>query len=93
VLVKKYARHREEPENMDLGVEDHTVYIEFRQRGFPFQELEILESKFSTTKGCRFSIFQNSKDKLLQPLMSKLKVRWNDADQTHQTLHVSYAKN
>jgi hypothetical protein len=54
------------------------------------KQLEILENKFSKIKGGRFSISQNSKDKLLQPLISKMKMRWKNPP---TTLHVFYAKN
>jgi hypothetical protein len=51
--------------------------------GATLQELEILENKFSAIKVCRFFISQNSKDKLLQPLISKMK-----RNDSHRTLHV-----
>jgi hypothetical protein len=53
-------------------------------------QLEILENKFSKIKGGRFPISKSSKDKLLQPLKSKMKMRWNNAK---RTLHDFYAKN
>jgi hypothetical protein len=56
--------------------------------GATLQELEILENKFSAIKVCRFFISQNSKDKLLQPLISKMK-----RNDSHRTLHVFNAKN
>jgi hypothetical protein len=65
------------------------LYIQ-NKWGATLQELEILENKFSAIKGCRFSISQNSKDKLLQPLTSKMKMKLNDS---HRTLHVFNAKN
>jgi hypothetical protein len=62
-----------------------------RQQIFFIQEqLETVENNFSAIKGCRFSISQNSRDKLLQPLISKMKMKWNDSQ---RTLHVFNAKN
>jgi hypothetical protein len=66
------------------------LYIQDKWGATLQEQLEILENKFSAIKGCRFSISQNSKDKLLQPLISKMKMKWNDS---HQTLHVFNAKN
>jgi hypothetical protein len=64
------------------------LYIQDKWGATLQEQVEILENKFSAIKGCRFSISQNAKDKLLQPLISKMK-----RNDSHRTLYVFNAKN
>jgi hypothetical protein len=64
------------------------LYIQDKWGATLQEQLEILENKFSAITVCRFFISQNSKDKLLQSLISKMK-----RNDSHRTLHVFNAKN
>jgi hypothetical protein len=69
------------------------LYIQDKWGATLQEQLEILENKSSAIKGCRFSISQNSKDKLLQPLLSKIKMNKTGLNKTSlsKLVHVYFA--